>query len=200
MNFKSNKLLLVDSLYLGKGRERKCFIHPLDEKKVIKIVYREDQKLNQNEMEYEYIKFLHKKNINFLHLTNCYGSIETNLGIGYIFDRVVNYDGKTPKSFKYLVMNHILEEKKELELIEELKKYIFENNILFVDIALSNILCQEYEKNKYRLILTDGIGGKRKGLKSKLYYYSKLFTKYKVKKQWKKFLKRYEFEKTRKLK
>ena len=189
------KLSLNDTLYLGKGRERKCYIHPYDEKKVIKIVYRKDQKLNQNEMEYEYIKFLHKKNIDFSYITNCYGSVETNFGIGYIFDRVLNYDGKSPKSFKYLVMNHVFDEKLELKLIEELRKYIFKNDILFVDIALSNILCQEYEKNKYRLILTDGIGGKRKGLKSRLYRYSKLFTKYKVLKQWKKFLKRYQLEK-----
>lgn len=183
---------LKEKLYLGKGRERRCYVHPNDYKKVIKIVYRKDQKLNQNEMEFKYIQYLHKNDIDFNHLTNCYGSIHTNLGTGFIFDRVLDFDNNQSQSFKDMVLNYTLTKDIEKQLILELKKYIFKNNILFVDIALSNILCQKTDDNKYKLIITDGIGGKRDGLKSKLYRYSKIFTRYKVKKQWGKFLKRYE--------
>lgn len=186
-----NVLILTDDLYLGKGRERAGYLHPNDEAKILKIVHSPLENLNQNELEYDYIKFLEKKHIPLTHLCKCYGSIKTNLGKAYIFDRVKDYNGKTSISFKDIVLKNTLSKDIELELISELKKYIFKYNILFIDIALSNILCQEIEKRKYKLILTDGIGGKRPGLKTKLYQHSKLFTKYKVIKQWDKFIDKY---------
>ena len=187
-----NLIKLDESLYLGKGRERKCYVHPHDFQKVIKVVYRKDQGLNQNEMEYSYIQYLKKNKREFSNITNCYGFVNTNIGKGFVFDRVLDFDNTQSKSFKELVLNSFFSKDEELKLIEDLKQYIFKNNIIFVDIALSNILCKKIDKNTYKLILTDGIGGKRYGLKSKLYQYSKVFTKYKVIKQWKKFLKRYE--------
>lgn len=187
-----NILKLDTNLLLGKGRERECYIHPNDYTKVIKVVYRPDQNLNQNEMEYKYIQYLHKNKIDFSHLTDCYGHVNTNLGPGYIFDRVLDYTCEQSKSFKFMVLNSFLTQEEELILINELKEYIFKNNIIFVDIALSNVLCKKINETSYKLILTDGIGGKRDGFKALLYQYSQLFTRYKVIKQWNKFLKRYE--------
>lgn len=187
----SKNIILEEKNLLGKGRERACYINPNDNTKVIKVVYRTSQKLNQNELESEYLKFLEKKKIPLHHLSKCYGFLDTNLGKGYIFDRVLDYTGKGSISFKDMVLNEVLSSKVEKELLEELKDYLLKNNIIFVDIALSNIFCQEVSSNHYKLIISDGIGGKRTGLKSKLYLYFSLFTKYKVNKQWKKLFARY---------
>ncbi|WP_164970015.1 YrbL family protein [Arcobacter sp. CECT 8983] len=178
--------------YLGKGRERACYLHPEDDSKVVKVVYKPLENLNQNELEYEYLKYLEKKDIPFSHLSKCYGKVHTNLGEGYIFERIKDYNGETSTSFKNVVMNGLLSSKLEIELLNELKKYLHENSIIFVDVALSNVFCQKISEDNYKLVLTDGIGGKRMGLKSKLYLYSKLFTKYKVKKQLKKLDSRYK--------
>lgn len=186
-----SKIELNDELLLGKGRERAAYLHPLDNSKVIKVVHAIDEKLNQNELEYDYLRYLERKKVPFSHLTKCYGFVNTNKGKGYVFDRVKDYNGKTSKSFKELVLNEGLSKENELELISQLKDYLFKNNILFIDIALSNVFCQEFKKGKHKLILTDGIGGKRIGLKAKLYQYSRLFTKYKVLKQWGKFIDKY---------
>lgn len=183
---------LKKEYYLGKGRERACYLHPNDDSKVIKVVYKPLENLNQNELEYEYLEFLEKKGVSFSHLSKCYGKTQTNLGEGYIFERVKDYTGETSISFKNVVMNGLLTKKLEIELLNELKEYLLKNNIIFVDIALSNVFCQKICKDKYKLVLTDGIGGKRIGLKAKLYLYSSLFTKYKVKKQLKKLDARYK--------
>ncbi|WP_072682429.1 YrbL family protein [Arcobacter sp. LA11] len=190
----SELINLDENMFLGKGRERAGYIHPIDNSKVIKIVHAKNENLRQNELEYSYMQYLEKNNIPFTHITKCYGKTITNLGEGYVFDIVRDFNGKVSKSFKKMVLKGKLSKKKEKKLIKELKDYIFENNILFVDIALSNILCQRIKKKKYKLILTDGIGGKRPGLKSKLYQYSKLFTRYKVVKQWDKFIDKYNRE------
>lgn len=178
--------------YLGKGRERACYLHPDDDSKVIKVVYKPLENLNQNQLEYEYLKYLEKKDISFSHLSKCYGKVQTNLGEGYIFERIKDYDGETSISFKSVVMNGFISKNLEIELLNELKKYLLDNNIIFVDVALSNVFCQKISEDNYKLVLTDGIGGKRTGFKSKLYLYSNLFTKYKVKKQLKKLDARYK--------
>lgn len=187
-----DKLVLNNELLLGIGRERATFIHPTDDTKVVKIVSKKEEKLNQSILEYKYMKYLISNNVPFTHLTTCYGKIETDQGEGYVFDRVRDYTGNTSKSFKGMVLEGILSKEEELKLIEELREYIFKYNILFIDIALSNVFCQEIQEGKFKLVLTDGIGGKRLGVKSTLYKYSKAFTRYKVKKQWKKFLDKYD--------
>ncbi|MGB7401958.1 MAG: YrbL family protein [Arcobacter sp.] len=182
---------LKESDYLGKGRERACYVHPEDNDKVIKVVYKSSENLNQNKLEYNYLNFLEKEKVPFSHLSKCFGSLQTNLGEGYIFKRIKDFDGKTSKSFKYMVLNGVLNPNLEIKLLNELKNYLLKNSIIFVDIALSNVFCQEVSENNYKLIITDGIGGKRTGFKSKLYLYSKLFRKYKVIKQLKRLDKRY---------
>ena len=49
---------LNDDFFLSKGSERSVYIHPNDKSKVIKILYNQKSKNNQNEMEYKYYKYL----------------------------------------------------------------------------------------------------------------------------------------------
>jgi hypothetical protein len=49
-------------------------------------------------------------------------------------------------------------------------------------------MCKEISENNYKLIIIDGLGPKRGGFKTFLYLKFNLYTKYKIKKQWKKFL------------
>ncbi len=65
------------------------------------------------------------------------------------------------------------------------------NMIVFGDVVLSNILCQEFKENEYKLIIVDGLGARRFGFKLWLHTRSKLFTKFRIKKQWKKLLDNY---------
>ena len=70
----------------------------------------------------------------------------------------------------------------------DLKLYLEDNQILFTDVATLNVMCKEISENNYKLIIIDGLGPKRGGFKSFLYLKFNLYTKYKIKKQWEKFL------------
>ncbi|OCL87906.1 hypothetical protein AAX26_01003 [Aliarcobacter thereius] len=185
-------VILKKDLFLARGGERDCYIHPLDDSKVIKIIYQENGLSSyngkRNEIDYQYFRFLEESKMSFSNISKCYGYIDTNLGKGLIFDKVNDYTGTTSISFLDIVKLKKLSIKQEKELILELKEYIFKNNILFIDYELDNVLCCEYEQNKYRLIIIDGLGAKRIGFKFWLYLKSKTFTKYKIKKQWNKFV------------
>ncbi|AXH10230.1 hypothetical protein CP960_03695 [Malaciobacter halophilus] len=193
----NEKVVLSNKYFLAKGGERDCYIHPNDNSKVIKIVHRKGKHNNQNELEYIYNKFLLNNAIPFTHLTKCIGFINTNLGQGLIFDRVLDYNNKQSSSFKDFLQNKLLSNEEENRLVEELKEFIFTYNILFIDVDLSNVFCCEYKKNNYRLVIIDGLGARRTGWRFNLYLKSRTFTKYKIKKQWKKFFKNFQNAKSK---
>lgn len=186
-----NMINLIDEFFLAKGGERNCFIHPYDDKKVIKVVHRNEKHNEQNKLEYKYLNFLNKKNIPFTHIPICHGFVNTNLGKGLVYDRVVDYNGNYSNCITYFLSKKTFSKNHELELINELKEYLFKNNILFIDVDLSNVFCQEIEKGKFKLIIIDGLGARRLNWRFYLYLISQSFTKYKIKKQWKKFYANY---------
>ena len=190
------KIILKDEHFIAQGGERICYLHPLDNTKVIKIISPRDRVLayngERNLIEYKYFNFLDKLNIPFTHITKCYSYIDTNLGEGLVFDKVYDYNGEISKTFLELVKFGNITKEQEENLISELKEYIIGNNILFIDYAFGNILCCEYDKNRYKLVIIDGLGAKRCGFKFWLYLNSKIYTKYKVRVQWNRFIKRYE--------
>lgn len=186
------ELKLSDDLLIAKGGERGCYIDPRDNSKVIKVLYSQDQKHNnQNKLESIYMDFLKSKNVDISYLTNCYGFVQTNIGEGLVFDRVMDYDGTPSKSFRYYLANKIISEGLQQELLNELKENIEENLILFIDTSLTNIFCKKLSQEKYQLIIVDGLGAKRLGMKFWLYRQSKIYTKYKIKRQWNKLMRMY---------
>ncbi|XPS40522.1 YrbL family protein [Aliarcobacter butzleri] len=145
-------------------------------------------KNNQNEVEYMYISYLRKQKRNLSYISSCYEYVDTNLGKGLIFDRVINHDKTSPKSFEDIVSNKIISLEEQKILLDELKDYLEKNEILFADNSWKNIFCQEFGEEKYRLIIIDGLGAKRKGLKFWLIFTFRIYMKYKIKKQWTKFM------------
>ena len=94
-------VVLNEKQFIGKGSERACYIDPRDENKVIKVVHVTISLNNQNELDYIYMKYLIKKNSDLSLLPRCYGYVDTNLGQGLIFDRIIDFDLEPSKSFRY---------------------------------------------------------------------------------------------------
>ncbi len=183
---------LSKELLIAKGGERDCYIHPNDETKIIKVLRKDGIHNKQNALEYSYMQYIKKRDIDLSGITDCYGYVNTNLGKGLVFDRVLDYDGSASKSFRYYLANKLIPLDEQRKLIENLRQYLEENLILFVDTSLTNIFCPKISENTYKLVIVDGLGAKRTGVKFLLYKTSKLYTKYKIKRQWNKFMKMYE--------
>lgn len=192
----NNKLILAKEHFIARGGERECYSHPLDPTKVVKVLYKKDGVYayngSRNDLDRIYYNFLKKSKISFFNLTKCYGFANTNLGKGLIFDKVCDYNGKISMALSDVIAKKILNSTTESTLINNLQTYVLKNNILFIDSGLHNILCCEYEKNKYKLVIIDGLGAKRNGFKFWLYLHSSFYTKYKVKKEWENFMKKYK--------
>jgi len=187
----NKQIFLDDAHFIAKGGERDCYIHPNDEHKVIKIVHRKEKHNEQNKLEFKYYTFLKKNKISLNHLSRCDGFINTNCGEGLVYERIVNYDNTFSQSFKTFLEHKTFSKEIEFKLMTELKEYLFQNNILFIDVDLSNVFCKEVSSKKYKLIIIDGLGARRLNWRFYLYLYSKKYTRYKIKKQWKVFFANY---------
>ncbi len=182
-------IILNKNLYIAKGEERECYIHPDDSSKLIKIQYKNIR--NQNNLDIFYYNYLKNNTISYSNIPRYYQNIKTDKGDGVVFDAIKDYDGAYSKSFEDIIIKKTLSDKMEETLLSELESYLFENMIVFGDVVLSNILCQECKENKYKLIIVDGLGARRFGLKLWLHTHSKLFTKFRINRQWKKLLDNY---------
>lgn len=185
------QLILEDKYLIAKGGERACYIDPRDNTRVIKVLYIKSEDNRQNELEYIYMNYLEKKKKDLSAVTKCYGYIDTDQGEGLVFDRVLDYDLETSKSFRYYMVHKLIDIETQKQLLSELKKYLVQNGILFVDTSLTNIFCQKLSENEYKLIIVDGLGAKRMGLKFWLYRHCSLYAKYKIKRQWSKLTQMY---------
>lgn len=179
-----SEVKLNDSLLLGKGNERLCYLHPDDPTKIIKIAHKHQNGRNQNKLEEIYARYLEKKGVSFDHITRCYGSVDVDGEKGVVFERVVNSDGSASRTFTDMVKQHRISLEEAQALLDDLRNYLVDNTILFVDVSLDNIMCREEEDGSYSLIIVDGLGARRPGFKFWLYRHVPLYAAYKVKTQW----------------
>ena len=182
-------ITLNDDSYISKGAERKCYAHPEDPSKLIKIQYKNGR--NQNNLDVFYYNHLSKSPISYSHIPKCYQKVDTTKGEGLVFDAIKNYDGEYAQSIEEIITLNTLSHDVEKQLLNELKVYLKKNLIIFGDVVLSNILCQEFEEKKYKLIIVDGLGARRFGLQFWLHTHSKFLTKIRIYKQWKKVINNY---------
>lgn len=189
------KLYLCNELLIARGGERACYSHPLDKNCIIKVTEKTIEDNKQNLLEYKYYLYLKNKKVNFLNIARCFGWTETNLGQGLIFQKILDYNLEVSKSFRFYLRNNILSKIEEKRLLKELEIYLCENKILFIDVSTVNVLCQKLSKDKYKLIIIDGLGARRLNYKFYMYLYIPFLAKYKIKKQWKKFMFNYKRDK-----
>lgn len=109
-----------------------------------------------------------------------------------MFDIVRNYDGKLAQTFEDMVRKNFFSSQQEMSLLEELQQYLTEHLIVFGDVVLSNILCQEYAKNAFKLIIVDGLGARRFNFKLWLQNRSDAYAKIRINMQYEKLLLKYQ--------
>jgi len=183
---------LDDTLLLAKGNERLCYIYPEDDTKVIKVTYKHKGGRSQNLLEAAYYKCLKMRGTPMTHLARCYGWSEIAGQKGLVFDRVCDYDGKTAPTLNDIIKAKSLSVEKISSLLEKLIHHIEEQKIIFVDSSFDNIICKKLEDGSYRLVIIDGLGGRRLGWKFWLYCHVPIYLKYKVKRQRETIMKNFE--------
>lgn len=183
----NNIIQLTDKDYISKGLHRKCYHHPDDANKCIKVNYNEgaDEETNR---EIAYYKHLIKRNISWNALARYYGSVTTNFGEGQVFELIRDYNGKTASSLEKYLADEQLTEQYYVALVKslkELKSALLKDRIITMTIKSKNILFQHLTPEQNRLIIIDNIGN---STFIPIANYISFFATAKIERTWQRFL------------
>ena len=182
-----NLIQLTEKDYISKGLHRKCYHHPDDQNKCIKVNYNDGAEEETNR-EIAYYKHLIKRKISWDVLANYYGPVTTNFGQGHVFELIRDYDGKiaTPLE-KYLYDEQLTQQYYSALVIslKALKTALLKDRIITMTIKSKNILFQHLSSEKNRLIIIDNIGN---STFIPIANYVGFFAKAKIERTWQRFL------------
>lgn len=148
---------LSDSYLIGSGTNRACYAYPDERDKGIKITISGNHKETNREIK-QYL-FLQKRDISWDMLAKFYGTIETNLGEGEVVELIKDYDGEVSKSLDdyFRKITSLEDIKKFLDLLFELKEYLFREKIYVKDLNAVNVVYQKFDEKSGRLVIIDGL-------------------------------------------
>lgn len=182
-----NLIQLTEKDYISKGLHRKCYHHPDDPNKCIKVNYNDGAEEETNR-EIAYYQHLIKRKISWDVLAKYYGPVATNFGQGHVFELIRDYDGKiaTPLE-KYLNDEQLTQQYYSALVVslKALKTALLKDRIITMTIKSKNILFQHLSSEKNRLIIIDNIGN---STFIPIANYVGFFAKAKIERTWQRFL------------
>lgn len=152
-------LTIDENLFIGSGGHQATYIHPIDATKCIKIPHAQDDGDVRKEMRYR--RMCAGKLERSRLVTEFFGTVETNLGLGYVFERVLDYDGKTSRDMK----NFLPTTRPDSQTLQQIwtlllnfKSDFLRENIAIVDTDIENFMVQESAPGVLRVRIVDNIG------------------------------------------
>lgn len=177
---------LTDDLLLGDGNHKIVYAHPTDENLCVKLLRTPDDDDFAKEMRYR--KALGKRADSMTLLTKYFGEVDTSKGKGYLFERVIDFDGQSsPTMLK--VLDDTLADRKLLPATENLlldfKRVYFGEKFLLAGVDPDNYLVQRTSPTARRVRIIDNIGT---AARIPLAYYLDFLAQKRLKKYWRIFV------------
>ena len=174
-------LMLTEDLLLGAGGHQAAYIHPDDPSKCVKIAFDPDDGDVKKELRYRRIcadKLSRSKLV-----TKYYGKVDTDKGIGLVFERVMDFDGKSSLDLKdYLSIEPTVDQiEKSRALLLDFKSEFLSEGIAIVDTDITNFMVQRVSPTEIQMRIVDNIGTP---VLIPLVYYSELIARRKAKRVW----------------
>lgn len=150
-------VFLSDELLLGQGTKRRCYVYPDEPSLCIKITSERGKRSANREIRY--LNRLRRRGVSMAQIGDFRGRVQTNLGLGELYQLVRDYDGRVSGSMRhYLRLGDDEVTETIVAAIEELRVYLVQNEILFSDLKVDNLLAKKGCDGSLRLVIIDGVG------------------------------------------
>ena len=182
----SRVLTLGENLFIGNGAHRKVYVHPENPRRCIKITYTDIGQMTE-ERELKYLRILKRRHKQLGILPTYFGQVETNLGIGYVYERVVDYDGGSSLSIASVADDETWFRSLQsmfAEKLQYLHAQLLENEIVSMALEMQNIMFPQIAPGQYDVKLVNDIGSP---VAIPLEYYFSFFARQKVERRWRQF-------------
>ena len=173
------------SQLVGKGLHREVYRHPENNNLCIKVDISGHS--DENRREKEYYRHLEKRKTSWAMIPRYHGDIETNHGLGSVFDLVVDHDGAVSKTLGYYLSSSEQTHEYYRHLsraLDSLKEYLLQQQIVTMTLKPKNIVCQIMKSVEPRLFVVDNIGNSDF---VPICNYSSYLAKKKILRKWKRF-------------
>lgn len=159
------------------GGRRRCYAHPAELNKCIKILRTDSKRtvrmakskgIIPRRWRREYDNNAHERKILEAlerrlgpemekHLPRCFGTVETDLGPGLVLTLVRDHDERISRSIRELITDCI-----DLDLLrpayEELSSFLLHHRVLTRTLLDHNIVAQDHGDGSWQLYIIDGLG------------------------------------------
>ena len=182
------KLILTDDLKLGEGNHKVVYAHPADKTLCVKLLLTTPDSDFDREMKYR--RALGKKAESMTLLTKYYGEVETTLGVGYVFERVIDFDGRDSRT----VLDHIQNPRDTDDLIDlllQFKRAFIGERFVAAGMDPDNFMVQRISERERRIKIIDNIGT---SAKFPILYYSEFLMEKRARKYWRRFVQEIRLE------
>lgn len=177
---------LSPNLFIGRGRHKECYKYPGKPTLCIKTAYNEGGTVDLVR-EINYLNTLIGKNLDYSILPFYYGTVKTNKGIGYVYEFITDFDGRSSMTVQDILKNTPFLEKHFDCLVNELKnlrKNLLDNRIITMGLFPENIIVQRIDPQKSKLRIVNDMGS---STLIHLDYYFHFFAKKHIEKRWERF-------------
>lgn len=184
------EIILKPELLLGEGRHKVVYAHPTDEHKCIKIMKNAADTELQRELKY--YKALARRGKQLSMMVQYYGEVSTNLGTGYVFEQVKDFDGTTSHELTAIFKDRENMEKllgcTAQEVLRKFQQLCFEEKPVVSNMDPYNYMIQRLSPTEYTIRVIDNIGTPSH---IPLAYYFDYFASKHIHKYWRRFVKKY---------
>ncbi|EBB5475303.1 PhoP regulatory network protein YrbL [Salmonella enterica] len=152
---------LSEQTPLGAGRHRKCYMHPDNARRCIKVIYnREHGGDKEIRRELSYYARLSRYLTDWSAIPRYYGTVETDCGTGYVYDMITDFNGAPSITLTEFAAQCRYEEDVAVlrQLLKKLKRYLFDNHIVTMSLKPQNVLCQRISESEVVPVVCDNLG------------------------------------------
>lgn len=154
----AGKIILSEDAVIGMGGHKKVYVDPRDSRRCIKILFDANDVDWQRELRYREVR--EKRGMVSHMLPEYYGQVATNLGTGYVFERIVDYDGKNSRDLHRILME--VEKAPNYDLMEfgmsSFLRSMLAERIITTNVEYENFLVQMLTESHGRMRVVDNIG------------------------------------------
>ena len=198
-------IYLTEDFLIDKGVNMAVYINPKNPMQCIKIKI---GSMREYYLEMAYRRSRQRRGLpQSSFMITYYGEVQTNLGTGYVFERVTDYDGTTSMSINDLVqlsmqagkkglsVKQIADTEKELPQVKDtfLKLYeeIFQDRVIVNDPNCRNFMIQFSTPTSWRIRIIDGLGYR---VLIPVVYYIDFFSVRQIQRFWRRLINHFSTE------
>lgn len=154
------EILLNETDLIGQGSNRLVYALPDDPSRCVKVLKPGKKRSKHQQREIRFFEQLEKNRVPTDRISRYLGTIDTNMGTGYVYDAIRNADGRIADKLKTMALNDRDRVPEYLQVIETIEDYLFDNLIPFYEINASNIVCRINASGALEPFIVDGLGEK----------------------------------------